>query len=107
MKNQYEKQIEQLEKEFNRKKAELEQESIKSKEHAIPEKEREAATILHDCLCHHNHTDGCGWYYDKGNWKEYSRQEYLKKARKLLTEFNIEEIHKFINPLKGKIKCSQ
>lgn len=46
------------------------------------------AIILHSKQCKFNHTDGCGWFYsvkkNQHDWREYSHQEYLKKAEKAL-----------------------
>lgn len=52
--------------------------------------EAQLAIALHGALCHHNHTDGCGWYYaikdGLPTWEEYSQQEYLKRAHNLLNK---------------------
>ncbi len=51
------------------------------------------AIALHENLCHANHTDGCGWYYEFKNkrhdWDGNSHSWYLEKAVKLK-----EELHK-------------
>jgi hypothetical protein len=48
------------------------------------------AEYLHERLCHHNHTDMCGWYY--GEWSDEvlrgSRKEYIEKAYKLRLYLN-------------------
>lgn len=66
---------------------ELESEQEEIRRSNLDPEEIEIAELLHEELCHHNHTDGCGWYY--GNWGdkvlEYSRQQYLDKARKLIS----------------------
>ena len=49
----------------------------------IPQEERDLAEILHDKMCHANHTDGCGWGYES-NWQHGVHNEYLTKARRLL-----------------------
>ncbi len=46
----------------------------------------ELASFLHERLCTHNHTDGCGWHYDDGSWTEYSRKKYLTRARALIAK---------------------
>lgn len=43
-------------------------------------REQKLATVLHALRCRWNHTDGCGWYYDKGGWTDSSRIKYLKCA---------------------------
>ena len=47
------------------------------------------ARELHDLSCRHNHTDGCGWFYEIGqdqvaDWTEFAHREYLKMAQTLL-----------------------
>ena len=46
------------------------------------------AEALHESLCHFNHTDGCGWFYD--DWEKVSKSDkynpriqYYKKAEKI------------------------
>ncbi len=46
--------------------------------------EYKIAEYLHEELCRLDHTDVCGWYYDKGDWSESSRKKYLKKASELI-----------------------
>lgn len=56
-------------------------------------REHDVAILMHEKLCRHNHTDGCGWYYRKDNdecaWtdRSYERDLYLKKARLLTKRF--------------------
>jgi hypothetical protein len=42
------------------------------------------ACVLHDRLCHWNHTDGCAWHYaikdGVHDWGEHSHQVYHHKA---------------------------
>ncbi len=51
------------------------------------------AITLHSTLCHHNHTDGCGWEYEmlprtqgtvgpnnNHNWNSHTHNHYLQKA---------------------------
>ncbi len=52
----------------------------------LVEPDKYIAELLHGKLCNHNHTDGCGWFYDDGSWKEYTRKEYLEKANNLLSK---------------------
>lgn len=37
------------------------------------------ADMLHETLCRHNHTDGCGWGYEK-DWKTWDHLRYLNIA---------------------------
>ncbi len=42
------------------------------------------AEELHTMLCHWNHTDGCGWYYEirkeVTDWTGYAHKDYFAKA---------------------------
>lgn len=50
--------------------------------------DKQLARELHKVVCTHNHTDGCGWFYEpeKGEraWTGNEHQEYLGRAQKLL-----------------------
>lgn len=70
----------------------------------IEEKKQEQAELtpahalaeeLHAHLCHHNHTDGCGWFYD--NWHKQladfsARKKYLEMAQRMLEIADLETI---------------
>jgi hypothetical protein len=61
--------------------------------------DKKLAEILHEKQCHWNHTDGCGWFYEKwtDNLGEYSaRLNYLAKAREILKDFTFEQAVKFV-----------
>jgi hypothetical protein len=45
--------------------------------------DKKLAETLHKMLCTCNHTDGCGWYYDK-DWNQAEHKHWLEKAQKLL-----------------------
>lgn len=49
--------------------------------------EEALAIVIHDITCTHNHTDGCGWFYEiKKNvhdWNAATHKGYLKIANKL------------------------
>jgi hypothetical protein len=59
---------------------------------------QQLATVLHAKQCHHNHIDGCGWYYE--SWTKDvpanrggTRQRWVEKAEKLLsTGKSLEEL---------------
>ncbi len=42
------------------------------------------ADLLHELMCRHNHTDGCGWYYEiqdgHHNWTGSEHKRYLDRA---------------------------
>lgn len=51
--------------------------------------EQAEAEFLHNAVCRHNHTDGCGWYHEtwdnlRGEFSE--RRAYLKRVAKLKQE---------------------
>ncbi len=58
--------------------------------------EHQLANILHELLCHWNHTDGCGWYYEFKNrvadWDRDTHKGYLKKAVNLIARCEREGI---------------
>ena len=51
--------------------------------------EHRLAITLHKNLCHHNHTDGCGWEYESdkngAQWTGHAHSRYLLKARMVLS----------------------
>lgn len=66
---------------------ELEKQAKALRDAAFDQDKREhlfkLADVLHDVLCHANHTDGCGWYYEgeEHYLKEGStRNSYYKRA---------------------------
>lgn len=67
---------------------------------------KELAIFLHSS-CRHNHTDGCGFYYEisnnEHNWSGYAHADYLRKAEKLISEFpklSINEIKNMVTAVK-------
>jgi len=63
------------------------------------------AIALHEANCHHNHTDGCSWYY--GNWENWennhARKEYVERAERLLaTGKSVEEIIEISKLMNGR-----
>lgn len=64
----------------------------------LTESQRLAET-LHTKLCHHNHTDGCGWFYEKWDKPGYSRKEYVEKADKILQVCDYQVATQVINLL--------
>jgi hypothetical protein len=72
--------------------------------------EQELAIQLHDSQCIHNHTDGCGWFYEFSNKKELwdgrDHQHWLGKARRLSAicsahNVGVDDALTIINSLKG------
>ena len=65
------------------------QKAIEDRAQAQLTPEQKLAIHLHEALCHHNHTDGCGWHYeiDKNkvhSWAKGSTHEgWLSRARKI------------------------
>ena len=56
------------------------------------------AEIIHERMCHWNHTDGCAWYYD--TWEDEklrgSRQTYFEKAESILAVVSYETALKVV-----------
>lgn len=65
--------------------AELEAEEAKVRAFDALTPEQQLATDIHALTCHQEHTEYCGWYYEKWNGRNDStRQRYLEKARNIL-----------------------
>lgn len=54
------------------------------------------AEMLHEKQCRWNHTDGCGWFYESWAQPGHSRNEYLKKAKGMLSEVSFAQAVKLI-----------
>ena len=58
-------------------------------EELLPENQR-MAILLHKNLCHCNHTDQCGWFYElngiEHDWTKWAHKDYLKKADRLISK---------------------
>lgn len=52
---------------------------------------KEFAAKLHDQECRHNHTDGCGWWYETKDdrWSGWAHASWLKKANSIIKEFKL------------------
>ena len=63
--------------------------------------DKKLAEILHNKLCHSNHTDGCSWEYESWDKSTISstRDYYLEKAKKLLQITNFETLKKIFKQL--------
>jgi len=93
--------ISDLEKELNSLKEQKEKEEKAIKLSKLSSNTIELAELIHEKLCHWNHTDGCGWYYEK--WDDlnlgYSKKEYYKKAEAILKDVSIQVAKKVIEKL--------
>ncbi len=51
------------------------------------------AELIHSKMCRSNHTDGCGWYYEKwdGFGNNSTRLSYLKKANDILEKVSYKD----------------
>jgi hypothetical protein len=74
--------------EIDKKRAELKELEAELKNFESLPEECKLADVIHEEMCTHNHTDGCGWHYE--SWEEglkgkgWSKTQYIKKARKML-----------------------
>lgn len=65
------------------------QKAIEDAENERLTPEQKLAVVMHEVMCHHNHTDGCGWYYETKNrqhrWegKGGAHDRWLGRAIKL------------------------
>lgn len=65
--------------------AERRLEELQKKLAHVPSSDEGLADILHELICHWNHTDGCSWFYE--SWDTLrpgsTRHEWLQKAIRL------------------------
>lgn len=57
------------------------------------------ADHIHSKMCRHNHTDGCGWFYESWDNIGSSRMSYLRRANKILEHVDMENAMKVITNL--------
>lgn len=87
--------IEEKQKEIEKLRQEAKQVKTMKPKYVLAEK-------LHECLCHHNHTDACGWFYEK-NWddpwnSEYSaHSRYLEKAENVIAVVGTDDVDYIMN----------
>lgn len=90
------KSIAELEKEIAEKTAEIDR--LKKAEEELDKLgvEYKMAIRLHECLCHHNHTDGCGWHYEIKNgihdWNGREHQFWLFMTKNFYSRLAAENI---------------
>ena len=81
--------IQQAEKELAKLKAEKEQYDSMGQDQLL-------AIELHDTMCRHNHTDGCGWFYEissgQHRWESREHTVWLQKATNLLRSYSMETV---------------
>ena len=51
----------------------------------LPVEER-LAILIHEKLCHRDHDDQCGWFYER-DWNCYEHKKYQTAAWKLLEKY--------------------
>lgn len=92
-----------IQKDLDRMQQELEDVRAAAAEKAALPEDKQLAIELHELLCHWNHTDGCGWFYEK-DWTGYAHERYLVKARAVLadTKMNLDAIVTVVQALKTK-----
>jgi hypothetical protein len=66
------------------------------------DKQKELAIALHKHFCERDHTEHCGWYYEKGyknTWDKYEHRKWLDRARHVIkgSNNNIEQILNAMN----------
>lgn len=71
-----------------------------------PENFREDLAVqFHELMCHDNHTDGCGWYYEK-DWTGWAHKRYLDRATYVIENATnpdfalVEEVKIFIEAMR-------
>ena len=91
--------IAKLEQEKQAKSDELER--LKSLRHKINTKRvtiEDLAGLMHSTLCRWNHTDGCGFEYEK-DWSGNVHQEWIRKAEKVASVSDITTAYLVIEAL--------
>lgn len=63
--------------------------------------EQRLADMIHYEQCHLNHNDACGWYYESWDKPGFSRDQYLKKAKEILSEVPFAQVVKLIRYLQS------
>lgn len=65
--------------------------------------ERLRAEALHEVLCHHNHMDGCDWYYGLDDFSGSCHSKYLKHSNFLfnVVDKNQKTYDQIIGALRG------
>lgn len=66
----------------------------------LPEVER-LAEHIHKKMCHFEHTEACGWYYEDNDWTKWAHARYLEQAKKVLTVADYKQAVDLIDVLAG------
>lgn len=85
--------IERLKKELVQAEKEWKEEEAKTPEIRL-------ADLIHKIRCNANHTDGCGWFYEKNDdYLKHSttRNHYYKQAVKILANEDIDTVVRIIS----------
>lgn len=69
---------------------------------AVTEEEARLAELIHANYCRYNHTDGCSWGYERGNWANSVHQQYLDRAREALKATPFDTAIALANVFAGK-----
>lgn len=79
-------------------KVETEMNKIQQQIEELYSEDKKLAIFLHSKHCHHNHTDGCSWFYDINDglhdWNAYSHKDWLQKAQGILKIIDFETAKK-------------
>jgi hypothetical protein len=51
---------------------------VKVPEYNMPEEIKQLATTLHNNFCKYDHTEGCGWGYEEGEWRRAKDHGWAK-----------------------------
>lgn len=92
------KQIKDIEEKIVKLKSEIESLERQKADIKVLPFNKKLATVLHDKLCHWNHTDGCEWHYGNSNndrewtFQHSARRKYLEMADNVL-----DHVYRFIN----------
>lgn len=63
---------------------------------------RAIAELLHEKLCHANHTDGCGWFYGSWDNQSWAHKRYYEMAERVVAAgITIEDVEKMFDTIYG------
>ena len=91
MKN-YDKEIEELETKIKILKEEKKKQDLLRPNYRLAE-------LIHSKMCLRNHIDGCSWDYSSWEKPDSSRDNYLKKANKILEKVSFDQAYNVITNL--------
>jgi len=97
--------MDKLQQEIEEKRSQLQKLQDEQKNIQLSGPEYVLAVELHEKLCHWNHADGCGWYYEihdgVHDWNGSAHKSYLRKAQTIFitTGMDLDDVLRVIEHL--------